>query len=340
MTRVGIVLCNIGGPWSADLDVVEQYLKTFFRDPAILPVRQPLRWLLSRRIARRRAPESAKNYAAIGGRSPLLDWTEAQRQALEARLAARRDGNTYRCAVAMRYARPTTEEAIDALDREGFRDLVVLPLYPQESCASTGSALSEVDRVIALRNDDRGRNALHKRAEVRSFETHPRYVEAVVERVEDSLTRIAHPGAAHLLFSAHGLPQSYVDAGDPYQRHVEATVAAVVKRLTERREAAVPRSSISYQSRVGPQRWLEPDTAVEVQRLAKEGTRGLVVVPISFVSDHVETLHEIGMQLRALAERAGITEFACTTGLNDSATFVRALEDLVASALEAAAARA
>jgi ferrochelatase len=321
------------------VDVVETYLRRFFSDGAILPVRQPLRAMIARGIARRRAPESAKNYAAIGGRSPLLDWTEKQRAALESRLNARRDGRNYRCATAMRYTRPGTADALTDLDDHGYRDVMVLPLYPQESCASTGSALSEVDRVLAEMNLDRGVNYLRKVGEVRSFEAHAAYIGALCSRITEGLTRARLPRTAHVLFSAHGLPQSYIDGGDPYQRHVEATVAAVVKRLTSE-WGAPPRFSIAYQSRVGPQKWLEPDSAVEIQRLGREGVREMLVVPVAFVSDHVETLHEIGVLYASIAKKAGVDAFACTEGLNDSPAFIEALEEIVVGCVERATVRA
>jgi ferrochelatase len=322
--RIGVVLCNIGGPASADLLVVEHYLKTFFSDPAIIPVRAPLRWMIARGIARRRAPESAKNYAKIGGRSPILDWTETQRSALEARLNARRDGSRYRCVTAMRYSRPSTREALDTLDREGFRNIVALPLYPQYSSASTGSALGEVDRLLLEMNMDRGKNRLRKLGEARSFERHPAYLRALASRAREAMPQFRDPDSLHWLFSAHGLPQSLIDAGDPYQRQIESTVRGFLELW-----GSPVRHSIAYQNRVGPQKWLEPSTGAEIQRLGRAGTREILVIPVSFVSDHLETLHEIAIVCAGIAAKSGIEKFVCIRGLNESEEFSRALEELV-----------
>ncbi len=328
---LGVVLCNIGGPSSADPKVVRAFLKNFFSDPAILPVNPALRWMLARSISRKRAPISAANYAEIGGRSPILDWTDAQARGLETRLNARGDGRAWRCAVAMRYSPPFTEDAIAALDAAGCNEFVVLPLYPHECCATTGSSFSEVDRVLAERNWDRGTDFLGKAGEVRDFAEDPVYLAAVAERIEEGFARFPVRADVHLLFSAHGLPKSYVDAGDPYARRIDATIAALLPLL-----AAPPRWSRAYQSRVGREEWLGPDTIEEIRRLARDGVRSMLVVPISFVSDHVETLHEIGIQYASLARECGVARFECTEGLNGSARFLEALEGLVLRAVAAA----
>lgn len=331
--RIGIILCNIGGPSSANVAVVQAFLRHFFSDPAILPVHPILRWMISRKIARRRGPVSAKNYAMIGGRSPLLDWTETQRKMLEEKLNARNDGNLYRCAVAMRYSPTFTSDALQLLDREGFREIISLPLYPQESGATTGSSLAEIDRVIALLNFDRGINFLTKIGEVRDYAEHPLYLEAMAERARDGLLKMAGGDAAdaeniHILFSAHGLPKRFIEKGDPYQKRIISTVDGLVTLLK-----AKSRFTLAYQSRVGPEQWLEPDVASEIERLAREGVRSLFVIPVAFVSDHIETLHEIGIEYRALAAEKGITQFAVMEGLNGSVTFIRALESLAAGAI-------
>ena len=332
-TKIGVVVCNIGGPSAANERIVRAYLKNFFNDPAILPVRQPLRWMIARKIARRRAPESTKNYAKIGGRSPILDWTAKQARLLEELLARRADGRAYRCAVAMRYTPPFTNDALDALDRDGFRRIVALPVYPQESWASTGSALGEIDRVLADMNLDRGINFLEKVGEVRSFHGHPTYLAALAERVREGLARFPRPDAVHLFFSAHGLPQLSIDRGDPYQKQIEATVRALLALL------ALPNHhSLAYQNRVGPQKWIGPEAAVELQRLGKAGILEMLVIPVSFVSDHLETLHEIALHFGEVARRSGIERFECTTGLNDSPTFIRALGELVIGAIDGGAA--
>jgi ferrochelatase len=231
----------------------------------------------------------------------------------------------------MRYSPPLTEEALASLDAAGFREIVCLPLYPHECGATTGSSLAEIDRVIAEMNFDRGANHITKIAEVRDFADDEGYLQAMVERIESGLARFPYRENVHILFSAHGLPQRFIDAGDPYQRRILATVSGLLDRL-----GRPPRHSIAYQSRVGPEKWLQPDSAQEIERLAREGVREMLVVPVSFVSDHIETLHEIGIEYKEKATHAGIRQFECMEGLNGSPRFVEALERLVLRAVDSA----
>ncbi|MFN0204902.1 MAG: ferrochelatase [Planctomycetota bacterium] len=326
---IGVVLCNIGGPASGELHVVQAFLRRFFSDPAILPVNPVLRWMISKKIARRRGPESAKNYAMIGGRSPILHWTETQRRLLEEKLNSRGGGDRYRCAVAMRYAPPFTEDALALLDREGFRDIVSLPLYPHECCATTGSSLSKIDAVLEEMNFDRGIHYLKKIAEVRDFADDPVYLQSLAEKINNGLAKFKDRDGVHILFSAHGLPKRYIEQGDPYQKRIEASVAGLLHLLGNPK-----RYSLAYQSRVGPEKWLEPDVEKEIEHLAKSGVREMFVIPISFVSDHIETLHEIGMVYRERAMKLGMQQFEFMEGLNDSLTFISALEGIVMRAVQ------
>ncbi|MBI3819810.1 MAG: ferrochelatase [Planctomycetes bacterium] len=329
--RIGVILCNIGGPSSGNVAVVQAFLRNFFSDPAILPVNPFLRWMISRKIARRRGPESAKNYAMVGGRSPILDWTETQRRLLEERLNARGDGKLYRCAVAMRYSPPFTADALDLLDREGFREIISLPLYPQESGATTGSSLAEIDRLIEKMNFDRGVRFITKIGEVRDFAEHPLYLEAMAERARDGMLEMGGGRDLHILFSAHGLPKRFIEKGDPYQKRILATVAGLVRLL-----GVADRHTLAYQSRVGPEEWLKPDTSAEIDRLAASGVRRMFVVPVAFVSDHIETLHEISIEYKKRAREKGVLQFECMEGLNGSLTFVRALEQIALAAIAVA----
>jgi ferrochelatase len=318
--KVGVVLFQLGGPDS--LDAVEPFLRNLFRDPDILDfpglgpfaglLRRPLAWW----IARRRAGHVARHYEEIGGRSPLLPLTERQARALEQALAPRMEA---RCFIAMRYWHPLTAEAIAALDAWGPDEVVLLPLYPQYSFATTGSALNEWRRCW------RGawRAAMPVRT-VESFHDHPLLVAAFAERIERSLAHFARPAEVHLLFSAHGLPVSFITRGDPYQRQVEETVAAVVAHGAWRNSY-----SLCYQSKVGGQRWLEPMLEPELERLGREGVRSVLVVPIAFVSDHIETLHEINIEARAVAEAAGVEQFEMIAALGEHPKFIAALAELV-----------
>lgn len=324
--KVGVVLFQLGGPDS--LEAVEPFLRNLFRDPEILDfpglgpfaglLRGPLAWW----IARRRAPHVTQHYQEIGGRSPLLLLTERQARGLEQALAPRLEA---RCFIAMRYWRPFTAEAVAALDAWGPDEVVLLPLYPQYSFATTGSALNEWRR--RWRGPARAAVPVHT---VESFHDHPLLVAAFAERIERSLAHFPRPGEVHLLFSAHGLPVSFITRGDPYQRQVEETVAAVVAQGAWRNP-----HSLCYQSKVGRQRWLEPMLEPELERLGREGVRSVLVVPIAFVSDHIETLHEINIEARAVAESAGITQFEMTAALGEQPKFIAALAELVLRAVGA-----
>jgi ferrochelatase len=314
--RTGVVLTNLGGPDAPE--AIEPFLFNLFSDPVILSIRPGvLRRYVARRIARGRAPRVAKDYAKIGGASPLPERTAEQARALEAALEARAPGR-FATAVAMRYWRPTTEEAVSSLSARGCDRFLHLPLYPQESRATTGSSSDELRRVLAAHAP---RAPL---SEVRSWHLHPRYLAALHRTVTEGLVPLRAQGGErpHVLFSAHGLPERFRRAGDPYVDQVEETYRAVAGRLPEP-------ASLSYQSRVGPVRWVGPATDETIARLGREGVRTLLVVPLGFVSDHFETLFEIDLLYRDLAKASGIERFSRAPSLNDRPDFVDALADLV-----------
>jgi ferrochelatase len=266
------------------------------------------------------------HYAQIGGRSPLRELTELQARRLESEL---RNSLEARVFVAMRYWHPFTEEAVRELLNHQVQRLVLLPLYPQFSRVTTGSSLKEWERHFSPGHP------LDVKI-VRDYYTHPLYIEAVVERVNEGLEQfrrtngstLRFPSDVHLLFSAHGVPETIIKTGDPYQAQIEATVRLVLER------GMWPNPhSLCYQSRSGPGRWLGPSLQEALQTIASNGSERVLVVPISFVSDHVETLYEINIEARELAERLGIQRFHVTVGLNGSPTFIRALADIVLGAL-------
>lgn len=324
---VAVILFQLGGPDS--LDAVEPFLYNLFSDPDIIdfPFARLTRPLLARLVASRRAGKVLEHYARIGGKSPIRELTELQAKALEDELRRYLDARVF---VAMRYWHPFAEEAVQAVMSRGFREVVLLPLYPQYSKTTTGSSLNEWYRKLA-------RLQTHlPSAVVREFYDHPLYLEAVVERVNQGLARFQEPNGSsdrgrpsnsqkvYLIFSAHGLPISVVEAGDPYQAQVEATV----KLVMERGGWSNPHT-LCYQSRVSPGRWLQPSLDSTLARLAAEGAESILVIPISFVSDHVETLYEIDVEAREHAARAGIRQFELMPALNNSPTFIRSLASLV-----------
>ena len=325
--RVGVVLFQLGGPDSPA--AVGPFLYNLFCDPDILPLgalggvlRRPLAWYISHRRAR----TVAEHYQAIGGHSPIRLLTERQARALEAALRPHVDPLVV---VAMRYWHPLTEEAVRQIDGSALDHLVLLPLYPQYSYATTGSSLKEWRR---LHTPGRPPLPLHV---IEHFYNHPQYIEALVEKIAISLTHFDGPGEVHLVFSAHGLPLSLIERGDPYQRQVEATVRLVIERGAEWASRAGkgedwPRAhTLCYQSKVGRQKWLEPSLTERIERLARAGTKHLLVVPISFVTEHIETLYEINIEAREEAGKLGVEQFEMMPALGDSPRFIAALADRV-----------
>jgi ferrochelatase len=322
---IGVVLFQLGGPDS--LEAVEPFLYNLFRDPDIIdfPFARIAREPLARLVSSRRAKRVWKHYAEIGGKSPIRELTELQAGALEREL--HKAMLPARVFVAMRYWHPLTEEVVHQLESHAFRELVLLPLYPQYSRTTTGSSFNEWQRRFT---PQLARAVTVKT--VRDFHDHPLYIEAAAERINQGLEKFRRtngsatrlPADVHLLFSAHGVPVSVIQAGDPYQSQVEATVNLVLAR-----GAWTNPHSLCYQSRSGPGRWLRPYLEEALRDLATRGVERLLVIPISFVSDHVETLHEIDIEARELAQGLGIGQFEVTRGLNDSPKFIAALGDLV-----------
>jgi len=306
--ETAVVLLNMGGPDS--VAAVRPFLQNLFSDPEILPAPGPIRRLLARWIAARRAPRSAANYRVIGGKSPLTEITRAQARALEQELGA-----GYRVHVAMRYWNPMAREAARQIREERAGRVLALPLYPQYSRATTGSSLADLETALTAE----GIGEI-PRTVVRSWQDFGPYADALAEALTEALAGL---DGATVLFSAHGLPVRLIEKGDPYLEQVQATVAAVMERVP-----GVP-YRLAFQSRAGPVRWLEPAVADELKTLAEEGVRHLVVVPVSFVSDHIETLHEIDVEYGELARHLGFDVFRRTPSLNTRPTFIRALAELV-----------
>jgi ferrochelatase len=315
MCKIGVVLFQLGGPDS--LEAIEPFLYNLFCDPDIIdfPFARIARQPLARLISSTRARHVRRHYAEIGGRSPILEFTRRQARALEAEL--RRDLDA-RVVVAMRYWHPFTGEAIRELEAHHPEDVVLLPLYPQYSRTTTGSSLNEWKR----RFQPNGWNPrLHA---VTEFHEDAGYIDALAESIHDSLAAFDNPAEVDMVFSAHSVPMAVIDAGDPYQRQIERTV-----ELVWRQGRWPGRRHLCYQSKVGASKWLQPSMHATVKRLAAEGSRRVLVIPISFVSDHVETLHEIDIEHRAQALGLGIREYRMVPGLNDAPRFIGVLGKLV-----------
>ena len=322
-----------GGETEKKEESTGPHLSPLFPSPPFPPP-FPVRFLqrpLAAVISTLRAPKSAEGYQAIGGGSPLLRITRDQAAALRAALADRGvDAAVY---VGMRYWKPFTEDAVAALRADGVTDLIVLPLYPQFSISTSGSSLRLLEDMM---DADPGFASL-RHAVVPSWYWRPGYLDALASLIDADLARFPDPGAVEIFFSAHGVPVSYVNDGDPYQAEMEDCVRLVMDRVKAKGRAN--RHTLAYQSRVGPVEWLTPYTDAKIRELGASGVSALLAVPISFVSEHIETLEEIDVEYRELAEASGIRHWGRVPALNTHPGFIADLADLVVEKLPACAPR-
>ena len=326
MGRLGVLLLNLGGP--EQLSDVRPFLFNLFSDPEIIRIpiaafQKPLAWIISTS----RAKKSQANYEKIGGGSPLRRITEAQARALETGLRAQ--GEDAKVYIGMRYWHPFTEDALVEIERDGIEQLVILPLYPQFSISTSGSSFRAIEKIW----NENPKLQPPRYTAIADWYKEPGYLQAMSQLIATEIDKCPNPDRAHLFFSAHGVPVSYVEeAGDPYQMEIEDCTKSIVQTLGRQNE-----HSLAYQSKVGPIEWLQPYTEDAIVQLAEQGVTELVVVPISFVSEHIETLEEIDIEYREIAEEAGIHTFNRVPALDTNPVFIQTLVDLV---LKAAAAPA
>ena len=316
--RVGVVLFQLGGPDT--LEAIEPFLYNLFCDPDIIdfPFARIGRKPLAKLISSTRARKVQHHYSVIGGGSPIRRFTEQQARALQTRLID--DGIDARCFVAMRYWHPFTAEAIAQLESAECDEVVLLPLYPHFSSTTTGSSLNEWNRLY--------RGNLPVRT-IEAFHRNQLYLDALSEKIDEALAGFTDPARPELIFSAHSVPVAVIERGDPYHRQIEETVDSLMRR------GGWPNlHRLCYQSKVGSSKWLQPSLHRTLRDLAAENVREVCIVPISFVSDHVETLGEIDHEAREEAAALGIEKFEMTSGLNDSPMFIAALAELVTAALD------
>jgi protoporphyrin/coproporphyrin ferrochelatase len=328
--KVGIVLFQLGGPDS--LESVEPFLLNLFLDPDIIPLgpfglfRRPI----ARLISSRRSIPVAGRYAEIGRRSPIGILTERQRTRLVEAVSPYIDPVAV---TAMRYWHPFTAEAVETLRKAGPLDeIVLLPLYPHYSYATTLSSLKEWKRVVEQSrwNSSNGRP---RECVIDHFYDHPLYIHALVLRIGSVLRQFPDSSRIHLLFSAHGLPISLVEKGDPYPKQIEETVRLACELGAQQYPGWPKTHLLCFQSRVGPAKWLQPPLTGTIERLGQEGVKEMLVVPISFVTEHIETLHEINIEAREEAEKLGVERFRMMPAVGDSQLFIAALKDLVLRAV-------
>lgn len=316
--KTAIVLFNLGGPDGPK--AVEPFLFNLFNDRAIIDVPQPVRWLLAKMISGRRAPIARDIYAEIGGASPLLSLTLEQAGALETACAGLGEIKTFVC---MRYWHPMSAETAKAVKAYGPDRIVLLPLYPQYSTTTSASSLKDWKRAAARV----GLTA--ETVEVCCYPSAGGWIAAQADLVRCAIDKIGDGPKPRVLFSAHGLPKKVVDAGDPYQGQVELTAGKVVDAL------AIDGLDwlVCYQSKVGPLEWLEPSTEDEIKRAGADKVP-LIVVPVAFVSEHSETLVELDIEYRHLAEEHGVPVYERVPAVGTHGAFIEALADLVGRALD------
>jgi protoporphyrin/coproporphyrin ferrochelatase len=320
--RIGVLLFNLGGPET--LDDVRPFLFNLFADPDIirLPFRalqKPLAWLISTG----RHKKSRGYYEQIGGGSPLRKITDEQARALEKELNDRNlDARVY---VGMRYWKPFIEEALAEISRDRIAHLVVLPLYPQFSISTTGSSLNRMNELYA---DNGGKPA--RVSVIRSWHDDPDYIAALAAGVREELEKFPDqdPSRTTIVFSAHSVPVKYIKDGDPYLGQTEQTVKAVMEQIGIHRPHA-----LSFQSKVGPVKWLQPSTDEMIRKLGREGVSQVLLVPVSFVSEHIETLYELDILYRHVAEEVGLSDYRRVPALNLRKDFISSLAKLVEKAV-------
>ena len=319
MSRIAVVLFNLGGPDGPK--AVRAFLKNLFSDPAIIGAPQPLRWGLAELISRVREHSAVANYAVMGGGSPLTAETQAQASALQAKLAERRPGDEARVFVAMRYWNPLTEATAAEVARFEPDDVVLLPLYPQFSTTTSASSLAAWKACYA------GSGRSHV---ICCYADLDALAEAHAALIGAAWEAAGSPIHVRLLFSAHGVPESVAASGDPYRCQVERTCAAVAAKLPKPWDWR-----ICYQSRVGPMKWIGPSTVEEIERAGVDGL-GVIVDPIAFVSEHVETLVELDRDYAKVAARVGATPYIRVPALGVHPRFIEGLAGLVERALSSA----
>jgi ferrochelatase len=308
--RIGVILLNLGGPET--LSDVEPFLNNLFSDRDIIRLGPALlQKPLARLIARRRAPKSRAAYALIGGGSPLCRITRQQAQALQKALQPEGD---FTVTTAMRYWHPRAGETLNEMMSKGISDIIALPLYPHYSRATTGSSLTDLKTALA---ESSANITLHT---IISWQEHPAYIDCLGERIIRGLKDFGGDDV-QLIYSAHSLPVSLIEQGDPYLAHLRETIEAI--------EGQIKRTGLlCFQSRSGPVRWLSPSTEETIRKVAAAGCRNILMVPISFVSDHIETLYEINLLYRQMAGDLGV-RLEATESLNTDPVFITCLKELV-----------
>jgi ferrochelatase len=320
--KLGVLVFNLGGPES--LDDVKPFLYQLFSDPEIIRIKwSPLRKAVAFTIATLRKKKSQGYYRQIGGGSPLRRLTVEQAEALQAELRGRGlDAQTF---VGMCTWRPFLREAADEVAKTSVDRLVILPLFPHYSFTTTRAGSEVLRRLLSSNPKLKALNT----SWITTWAEHPTYIEAFSTSISRELAKFAEPDKVQLLFSAHSIPESYVKEGDPYLDQTKASVERIMDRLGRKNPY-----QLSFQSKIGPVKWLEPATNVVIEEYGRKGIGNVLVVPISFVSEHIETLYELDILYQKVARDAGISNFRRVPALNSDPVFIRALADIVQESLQ------
>lgn len=321
--RTGIFMLNMGGP--ATLEEVEPFLTRLFTDKDIIPL--PIQSKLGPIIAKRRAPSIREKYAEIGGGSPILKWTNKQGQLMTQLLdKIRPDSAPHKHYVGFRYAAPLTENTMDEMERDGVERIVAFSQYPQYSCSTSGSSLNTLYRYYVTKRSPA------KLSFIDRWPIHPKLIECFADLTKKALDSIPSEERkkAVILFTAHALPMKAVSRGDPYPTEVAATVLGVMQKLNWSNPYR-----LVWQSKVGPVAWLSPQTDDAIKGYASKGKTAIVLVPISFVNEHIETLHELDIEYgKELAQKIGVHHFRRVPAPNDHPSFIECLADIVKTHLD------
>jgi ferrochelatase len=326
VSRISVVLFNLGGPDS--LEAVRPFLKNLFSDPAIIRAPAPVRWCLARLISTRRAPVARAIYAEMGGRSPIVPQTEAQAAALVKSLNTKAGEDTWQAVISMRYWHPFADEAVRAVREFAPDEIILLPLYPQYSTTTTGSSVEDWNRAA------RAAGLEVPTTTICCYPDEPGFIISLAAGTTEAVRRArnAAPGApVHVLFSAHGLPKRVIDSGDPYQWQVERTVAAICAALDGEESLEGVEFTTCYQSRVGPLEWIGPSTDSAIEAAGKSGS-AIVIVPVAFVSEHSETLVELDIEYRKLADKFGAPAYERVPTVGTGLAFIDGLARQVVAA--------
>ena len=312
MTKKAVILFNLGGP--DKLESVEPFLFNLFNDPAIISIPTIFRYPLAKFISKRRAPIAKNIYKEIGNKSPILELTQEQAEKLEKNLLEKGD---YKCFVVMRCWNPRAIDVIKQVKEYNPEEIILLPLYPQFSASTSGSSINE------WKNLCKKENYRIKTKTVCCYPTENNFILSHVNLIKETIKNLENNNFK-LLFSAHGLPENKIKKGDPYQWQVEQTVARIMSKLKDENLDY----TISYQSRVGPLKWIGPSTDEMIIKYSKE-KKGIVIVPVAFVSEHSETLVELDIEYKKLAEKNGCSFYKRVPALGVEESFIKGLADLV-----------